>query len=341
MRSEPSVRAGRGEPWRRIRRRHPLAAFLAGRLALAVLLALVVSVLVFAAIQLLPGDAARAVLGGRATPEQLATVRADLNLDEPAVDRYAGWLGGVLRGDLGTSLTATGDLSVVELAKEPLVNTLVLGGVTLALLVPLAFALGTLAGLRRGGLVDHVISGTTLAGIAVPEFVLGSLLVLWFAVDLGWFPANSLIAPGDTPLVEPEILVLPVATLLIVGLAYTTRLVRAGVVEVSQAEFVQTARLSGLPERTVVTRYIVRNALPAAVQSVAQTTQWLLGGVVVVEAVFSFPGLGSVLVNAVADRDLPTVQSLVLCIALAFIVINAIADLVVVLLVPRLRTAAA
>lgn len=315
----------------------PLPAFLLRRLAVAVVLAVAVSLLVFIAIQLLPGDPARAALGGRATPAQLAAVRAELGLDQPAPQRYLDWLSGLAHGDLGTSL-----LTHQRIAHEiagPLLNTIVLALVTLAIILPLGVALGTLAGLRRG-LADQLISGVTLAAIGIPEFVIGSVLILVVAIHLGWVPPVSLIAPHQTGLDHPSVLVLPVATLVLVGLAYTVRMVRAMVIEVIGAEYVQMARLAGVRERVIVRRYVLRNSMAGSVQVMAQTVQWLFGGVVVVETVFGYPGLGQELVSAVAARDLAEVQSLTFLIALTFIVINVFADLIVVLLVPKLRTAA-
>ena len=314
----------------------PLVRFVLRRALIGVGLAFVVSLLTFTAVQVLPGDAARAVLGGRTTDAQLVVVREQLGLDRPVVQRYVDWLGGVVSGDLGTSLRA--QLPVSQVIADPMRNSLVLALVALLVLIPVSVGLGLAAGLRRGGWVDSAITTSTLAIIAVPEFVVGTILILVFAVDLGWLPPVSLVAPGADPLATPDVLVLPVATLVLVGSAYTARMVRASVIEVARSEFVEAARLAGMPSGYVVRQAILRNSLAPAIQVIMQTVQWLIGGVVVVEAVFGFPGIGTELVGAVATRDLPEVQSLTLLIALAFVALNLLADVLVVLLIPKLRT---
>jgi peptide/nickel transport system permease protein len=205
---------------------------------------------------------------------------------------------------------------------------------------PVAIGLGVVAGTRRGTAADHVISSTTLAFIALPEFLVGTLLVLIFAVSLGLFPPVSLIPPGESPLLHPDLLVLPVATLCAVGSAYVVRMVRAGVLEAMTSDYVDWARLNGIRERRVVLRHGLRNALAPTVQVLALTLQWLVGGIIVVEAVFGYPGLGELLVQGVVTRDLPLVQAVATLIAIVYISINVVADLLVVLLIPKLRTAA-
>jgi peptide/nickel transport system permease protein len=319
------------------RRRHPLLRFVVRRVAAGIALLFVISAMVFAATNVLPGDVAAAVLGRQATPASIAGLRAQLGLDKPLVTRYWEWIDGVLHGNLGTSLAGT-QQSVWSLIHDPLVNTLVLAGLTLLILIPLSFVLGVAAGVRAGRTVDHAISSATLGVIAVPEFVIGAVLVLVFAVSLGMLPAVSLIAPGADPLADPSLVVLPVATLVLAGLAYMVRVVRAGVAEVIRSEFVEMARLNGVPERRVVTRYAVRNALAPSVQALAATMQWLLGGVFVVETLFSYPGIGRALVEAVTIRDIPVIEAVGLLIAAFYIGINIIADIAIVLLVPKLRT---
>jgi peptide/nickel transport system permease protein len=206
------------------------------------------------------------------------------------------------------------------------------------LLVPVSLGLGVLAGMRAGRPTDHVVSGLTLGIIAVPEFVIGSVLVLLFAVSWQVLPAISLLPPGASAFTQLELIALPVITLLLAGLAYMARIVRAGVIEVLDSDYVQMARLNGAPERRILRKHVVRNALAPSVQAFALTLQWLVGGVLIVETLFSYPGLGKALVDAILQRDLPTVQAVGLLIAAVYIVVNILADLVVVLLVPRLRT---
>ena len=271
-------------------RRHPLAAYIGRRIGAGLFVALLVSVLVFVGTQVLPGDAANAILGRNATPASLHQVREQLGLDKPVIGQYFTWLGHLLSGNLGTSLAAGEPVS--SLISSRIGNSLALAGITLLLLIPISLILGTLAGIRRAGRLDRTISGLTLGAIALPEFITGTFLVLIFAVNLKALPAVSLIPPGSDPLSQPTLLVLPVITLLIASLAYTIRMVRAGVAEVMESEYVQAARLNGVPERRVIRRHVLRNALAPSVQTFALTIQFLIGGVIVVETVFQYPGLG-------------------------------------------------
>lgn len=314
-----------------------MGALIARRVAIAVVLLWIVSLLVFAATQVLPGDTASAILGKTATPDSLAQLRAQLGLDRPLLQQYTDWLSGLLHGDLGRSLAA--GLPVGDLIGDRVGATLTLAGVTLVLLVPLALLLGVLSGLRRDGKLDQLVSWITLAGVAVPEFVTGTLLALLLATWLGWLPAVSLIPPGESPLAHPQYMVLPVLTLLVAGLASTVRLVRVGVAQAAAADATEMARLSGIPERRVVRRWVLPNALAAGVQVIALTAQWLVGGIVIVETVFQYPGIGQTLVQSVQSQDIPVVQAVALLIAAIYVLLNLLADIALVLLVPRLRSA--
>jgi peptide/nickel transport system permease protein len=334
----PGATVPLGAPQAVRRGRRPLVSFVARRLAIGVLLLVVVSILVFLATNLLPGDVAATTLGRGATEEAKTELRAELGLDRPLPEQYLDWASGVLSGDLGTSPIL--HRPVREVTTERLGNTLVLGGIVLLLLVPLALVLGVLAGVRAGRAADHGISGLSLAVVSVPEFVIGALLILLLGgTVLDVFPPVSLVAPGESPMARPDILVLPVATLVLAGLGYMVRMVRAGVIEVVESPYVEMARLNGVSERDVVIKHVVPNALAPAVQALALTIQWLIGGVVVIEALFAYPGIGQALVSAVVNRDLVFVQSVVLVVAALYIVINVLADLAVTLLVPKLRTA--
>ncbi|HEY1276218.1 MAG TPA: ABC transporter permease [Thermoleophilaceae bacterium] len=317
--------------------RHPALSFLARRIGAALLLLLVVSILIFAGTQLLPGDVANAVLGRNATPEALTSLRHQLQLDQPASERYVDWLTGVLHGDLGESVSA--HTAIWPFIRPRLANTAILALCTVLLMVPLALALGVLAATRAGRPLDHFVSVVSLAMISIPEFVTGTMLALVFATTLGALPALSLIGPGETALDNPEILILPIATLLAASLAQTTRMVRAGMIESLRSEYVAMARLNGFDERRVVTRYALRNALAPTVQVIALNIQWLVGGIVVTETVFGYPGIGHTLVDAVSTRDIPLVQSIALIIAAFYFAVNIVADLLVVFLIPKLRTA--
>jgi peptide/nickel transport system permease protein len=308
------------------------------RTLVGALLLVVVSVLVFAATSVLPGDVAGAALGRQATPEAKAALREELGLDRPLYVQYADWMGGLARGDLGDSMAAR--QPVWGLIQHQVENTLILTLVAVAFLLPVTVVLGVLAGARPGRGADLVISTLSLGLVSVPEFVVGTVLVLTFGVAWGLLPPLSLVAPGSSPLSEPAVLVLPVATLVLAGLGYMTRMVRAGVADAMSSRYVEMARLNGVPERRVLFQHALRNALAPTVQAFALTLLWLIGGVVVVETLFAYPGVGAALVDAVVNRDLTLVQSVAMLVAATYIVVNILADLAVVLLIPKLRTAA-
>lgn len=328
---------GTRAPWSRHVSRHPLAAFVVRRVLAGALILFVVSIIVFAATQVLPGNAAVQILGRNATPQAVAQLTRELGLDRSAAGQYLSWLTGLLQGNLGRSLAAQEPVS--QFIGDRVRNTLVLAGVAVALMVPLGLALGVLAGVRRDRLADHAITGFTLGAIAVPEFVSGALLALVFAVWLKVLPPVSLVSPGGDPLAHPAVLVLPVITLLLSGTAYIVRMMRAGVIEVMGSDYVEAARLNGIGRQRIIWKHALRNALAPTVQVLALTVQWLVGGVVVTETIFSYPGLGQGLVQAVQLRDLPVVQAVAMLLAALYIAINIVADLVVVLLIPKLRTA--
>lgn len=316
---------------------HPLLRYAVRRMAAGIVLLFVISILIFAATEVLPGDTATAILGKNATPEALAALRERLDLERPAVERYLDWIRGVLQGDLGESLSA--QRPVGGFITPRVRNSLVLALVTTMLLIPLSIVLGIIAGARRGRRADHAISGISLAFVSVPEFVTGTVLILLFAVTWGLLPPVSLVSPGTSPFGDAEILVLPVATLLLASLAATVRMMRAGVIEVMESDYIEMARLDGFPERRVILRYALRNALAPTVQVIALNAQWLVGGIVITETLFQYPGVGQLLVQAVALRDIPLVQALALLIAAVYISLNILADVLVVFLIPKLRTA--
>lgn len=330
---EPAV--GRG--------RHPVVAFAARRLLAGLATLLVISFLVFLLTDVLPGNTAEVVLGKQATPENVTALEGELGLDEPFVTRYARWAGGLATGDLGDSSIALAtnepDPSIVGKVRQPMRDSAILAGITVLLLVPLAISLGVLAAIKRGKLADYVISFTVLILAAFPEFVLGTFLIVVFFTELDLLPPVALIAPGETPFAAPDRLVLPVLTLLGIAVGFSARQLRAGMAESLEQDYVTMARLNGLRERRVITRYALRNALAPSVQAIAQTLQYLIGGIIVVEALFAYPGIGSSLVQAVSERDVTTVASIAVLLAAVYILINIIADLLVVFLVPKLRTA--
>jgi peptide/nickel transport system permease protein len=303
---------------------------------------LAVSILIFLAMQILPGDAAQAILGRNASAAALSDIRMRLGLDQPLLTRYLTWIGGVLQGDLGRS--AAGSLagqpggSVWALMAGRLSNSLVLAGTALVVIASTGILLGITSALRHGRRFDRIVSSITVALIALPEFVTGALLVLCFAVVLRLLPAVSIVAPGQNPLATPSVLILPVLTLAAASIAQLIRMVRAGMLDVLGAPFVEMAALNGIGRSRIIWRYAFRNTLAPTVQVLAQTAQWLLGGIIVTETVFNYPGIGFALVQAVALRDFPFVESVSLIIATIYIALNIAADLAVTLVVPKLRT---
>jgi len=298
-------------------------------------LLVLVSVLVFGATQILPGDAASAILGRSATPAQKEIYRKQLGLDQPLPQQYWRWMSHVLQGDLGRSVA--NQVPVTTFISARAGKSLVLALAALAVLLPLSVAFGVLAGIRRDRAVDHTISVTSLALIALPEFVIATFLIAFIAVALKWLPPTSIVESGGV-LSNPSVLVLPVLTLCLTATPYVIRMVRAGVSETMSADYVQMARLWGIPEHRVIVRHALRNAMAPTVQVLALTMQYLIGGIVIVETVFAYPGLGQGLVQAVVARDIPTVQGVAMLLAAIYIVINIVADVIVVLLIPKLRT---
>ena len=316
---------------------HPLLRYVLRRCGIGLALTAGVSVLLFGAIQLLPGNSASAILGRQsANPRALHRLEALLGLNHSAIYQYFSWLGHLVTGNFGTSYAA--QEPVTTLIGGAIGNTLILGAATLIVMVPLALVLGTVAGIRRGNAADTVVSGLSLGAIALPEFVTGTILAIFFAVTLKILPAVSLVGTGTSPLSTPKILVLPVVTLLISSTAYTVRMVRASVAEVMASDYVESARLNGIPEWRIIRSHVLRNSLVPAIQTFAMTVQYLLGGVVVVETVFQYPGIGQALVQAVSAQDIPVILALGMLIAIVCIGVNVAADIAVVLLVPKLRT---
>lgn len=310
-----------------------MAVLVLRRLAVAALQLLAVAVAVFALTSLLPGDTAVVVLGEHATEEQVAVLRAQLQLNRPVWQRFLDWLGGAVHGDLGRSLL-TG-VPVAEEIGRGLATTAVLALLALVVVVPLAVAVGVVTGRRRGSRLDVVLTGAVVVLDSVPEFALALLLVALFSLQLGWLPATAAGASGWELLAQPAVLVLPVGVLVCKQLCALARQVRVGVAEADGADFATHVRMHGLPERAVLFRHVLPNGLAPAVQQLARAVDGLLGGVVVVEAVFALPGTGSGFVDAVMARDLPAVQGYALVFAATTIAVNLVADVVSHRLVPQ------
>jgi len=320
-----------------------VTAFLVRRVSAGVATLVVASFLIFAAVEVLPGNVASIVLGRNATPARVAALEADLHLNRPLIPRYLEWLGNTVTGHLGNSSAALAQgtkVPVWQIIHTPLRNSLVLAGITILIFIPLCLALGVAAALRSGRRTDHVISLTALSLGALPEFLVGTLLIVIFFAQLHLLPPISQINPGETPFTHPDALILPVLTLLCVSVAFGTRLVRASTVEVLHEDYVAMARLNGYPERRVILRYALRNALAPSVQVCAQMIQYLIGGIIITESVFNYPGIGNALVQAVSIRDAQETSVIAAILAAMYILVNIVADLIVVLLVPKLRTQA-
>jgi peptide/nickel transport system permease protein len=314
-----------------------IPGFVLRRTLLGLLTLFLVSMIVFAATQALPGDAARAILGRTATPESLAALRKELNLGQPIVQQYVHWLAGFVRGDFGESLAARQPVTVV--VGKRLVNSAVLVLLAAVLSIPLSILLGAVSARRRDGPFDHVTSVVLLALAALPEFVVGIALVVLFGTTVFQvLPAVSLIPPEDTPFQHLTELVLPTITLVIAVSPYIARIMRASMVEVLESDYIEMARLKGVSERTVIWRHAVPNAIAPTIQVIALNLAYLAGGIVVVEYVFGYAGIGAALVDAVHNRDVPVVQTLAMLIAAVYVVLNVLADVAAILVSPRLRT---
>ena len=308
---------------------------IAQRLALGILLLLAVSVLIFVGTQLLPGDVAQAILGQSATPEALANLRAELGLNEPAWVRYFDWLGGVLTGDLGTALSNGQDIA--EALGKRLSNTLFLAMWAAIISVPLAIVLGLVAVQHRNGFIDKLISATTLTSISLPEFFIGYLLVYFVAVELQWFPSVSTVFDGMGFADRMSAIALPCATLTLVVLAHMMRMTRAAILNVMQSAYIETAELKGLSPFRIIVRHAFPNAIAPIVNVVMLNLAFLVVGVVVVEVIFVYPGMGQYLVDHVSKRDIPVVQACGMIFAAVYISLNMVADIVAIIANPRLR----
>lgn len=315
-----------------------ISGFILRRVLLGLLTLFLVSLVVFAATQALPSDPARAILGRTATPDSLKALRKQLNLNRPVVSQYTHWLGGIFTGDLGNSLAARGE-PVTKVLGKRLENSAVLVLLAAVISIPLSILLGVISARRRDGPLDHSMSLILLALAALPEFVVGIALVLLFATRVFHvLPAVSLIPPDSSPWQNLKELVLPTVTLVLAVSPYVARIMRASMVEVLESDFVEMARLKGMPERYVLWRHAVPNAIAPAIQVIALNLAYLAGGIVVVEFVFAYPGIGSALVDGVANRDLPIVQALAVLIAAVYVGCNVLADIATILVSPRLRT---
>ena len=307
------------------------------RLSLGLATLFIASVIIFAATQALPGDAAHAILGKDATPGSLATLRKQLDLNRPVLEQYLSWGEGLLTGNPGTSL-ATGT-KVSQVIDQPILYSAFLMLLSAVISVPLGIAIGAFSAARRDGPFDHVMSIVTLGVAALPEFVVGLALAVLFSTTVEqWLPSVIVATPGVAPWHYLKELILPTATLVIAVVPYVARITRASLIEILESDYIEMARLKGLPDQLVLWRHAVPNGLAATFQVTALNLAYLAGGIVVVETVFNYPGVGLGLVNAVHARDVPVVQALALLIAGLYVVLNLLADIATILASPRLLT---
>jgi len=309
---------------------------LAARILLSLLTLLLVSVIIFAIIEVLPGDVATRILGRDATPEAIATLREKLNLDQPAITRYINWLTGMVQGDFGNALTSSRPIN--EILAPRLYNTLLLSIYAFLIYIPLSLIPALIQASRRDREVDHAISVVNLVFLSIPDFLLGTLLLVLFSVALPWLPAVSRVDGDSSALQYLRAMTLPAITLAIAMSIAAVRMLRDNLIEVLDSEYVRMAELKGLPPRAVLLRHALPNALVPTLNITAINLGYLIGGVVIVEKVFSYPGFGSLLVDALQYRDIPLIEATVLIAAAVYVAANLLADLGAILLNPRLRS---
>ncbi|WP_050602945.1 ABC transporter permease [Ruegeria sp. 6PALISEP08] len=314
---------------------HPIIKLVSQRLALGILLLFGASALIFGLTEALPGDAAQAVLGQSATPEALANLREEMGLNRPALTRYFEWLGGIVQGDLGQSLTNKLDIS--ESIGKRLGNTLFLACVAAIVSVPLAIFLGLLAVRYRNRWPDKLISAITLTTVSIPEFLIGYVVIYFISVKLGWFSSLAMINDSMSFWQKLNAIALPAFVLTLVVLAQMMRMTRAAILNLMQSAYIETAELKGLSMFQVIARHAFPNAISPIVNVVMLNLAYLVVGVVVVEVVFVYPGMGQYLVDAVTKRDVPVVLACGVVFAAVYIGLNMVADVVSILANPRLR----
>lgn len=331
----PSSSTGSPLPGLRFRQRFPLLALIIKRFVLSLVLLFAVSILIFGGLEALPGDFATTYLGQSATPQAVANIRQDLGLDRPVTTRYVEWLGNAVQGDFGTSWASKN--SVSEQIGKRLGNSLFLAGFAALISVPLAVALGMLSVHFRNRMPDKIINVISLAAISLPEFFIGYLLIMFFAVKLGvaTFPATVYDSMGFVERLKA--IALPTATLVLVVLAHMMRMTRAAILSVMSSAYMETAELKGLGAFRSIVKHAAPNALAPIINVVALNLAYLVVGVVVVEVVFVYPGMGQYMVDAVTVRDMPVVQACGLIFAAVYIFLNMIADVLAIVANPRLR----
>ncbi|MDR5749742.1 MULTISPECIES: ABC transporter permease [unclassified Caballeronia] len=317
-----------GSAWR-------IAGFVGTRLVLALITLWLLSVIVFAGGQMLPGDVGRAILGPLADARAVAALNHQLGVDRPLLTQYTAWIGHFLAGDMGQSYAFRS--AVAPFVLDALANSAKLGALAFVVVVPLGIAGGVVAALHAGRFIDRAISITGLSATVVPEFVSSIVLILVFGVWLQWLPIEATFPPDANVLVQLKHLILPVLPLVLVFFGYIARMARAGTVEALDADYTRTAILKGLPRRTVIWRHVLRNALLPTVTVAATQLGYMIGGLVVVETLFHYQGIGSLIYNAAKAKDFPMLEAGVLTVGVIYTAANLIADALYVVLNPRLR----
>ena len=313
----------------------PLLSLIAKRLVIALLTLLIVAFTIFFATEMLPGDVAEILLGQAATPEAVAGLRAAMNLDQPAFLRFIYWLGNLFTGDLGVSYA--NNVPIADLIGSRLVNSLRLAGITAGISVPIALFLGITAAIMRGTIYDRLVSIITISVISVPEFMVATIAVIVFAVYLGWLPALSMANEVTSFSGLLKAFAMPVITLSFVISAQMIRMTRAAVVETLDAPYLEMALLKGASRSRMVLVHALPNALGPIVNAVALSLSYLLGGVIIVETIFNYPGIAKLMLDAVATRDLPLIQACAMIFCLGYLLLITLADLIAIASNPRLR----
>jgi peptide/nickel transport system permease protein len=310
-------------------------SYLIRRIGFIILTLLLASIIIFSVTQLLPGDVAGIILGQFATEQALANLREELGLNQPLYIQYLDWAVNFIRGDWGNSLTSK--LPVKPMVMQRLGNSAMLAGLSLLIYVPLGIFFGVIAAIKRDKWPDQLISGISMAFVGLPEFVSGLLLITFLAIGTGWFPANSSIDVESTFAEALPYLILPAITVSLTGLGYIARMTRSGTIDVLRTDYVRAADLKGLPAMQVLIRHVLRNSLLPTVTVVAMGIGWLLGGLIVTEAVYGYPGLGRLIVYGIERQDLPLIQASSMIIVAIFSLSNLAADIIYGFLNPRIR----
>jgi peptide/nickel transport system permease protein len=312
-----------------------MTSYLIRRLGFIILTLILASIIIFAVTQLLPGDVAGIILGQFATETAIANLREELGLNRPLIVQYIDWATGFIRGDWGTSLVSR--VPIRPMVMQRLGNSAMLAGLALLIYVPLGIIFGVIAALKKDKWPDQLITGVSMAFVGLPEFVSGLLLISFLAIGLEWFPANSSISPDSTFREALPYLILPAITVSLTGLGYIARMTRSGTIDVLRTDYIRAADLKGLPARQVLIRHVLRNSLLPTVTVVAMGIGWLLGGLIVTEAVYGYPGLGRLIVYGIQRQDLPLIQASSMIIVAIYSFSNLAADILYGFLNPRIR----